>query len=389
MSKSVVMMRCLLVGFAVALTALASAMSANAAPKKSQFKVLHNFAGGTKDGCTSNSRITTDGAGNIYGTSLFCGLDNGGVVFKLASDGTETILHAFTGGPDGLEPHGGVTLMRNGDMYGTTTGGGKNRFGTLFKLTRKDKLKVLHDFVNNEGEGATGNLYRDKAGNFYGTSPIGGAGGSGTVFKYGTDGTFTVLHTFNGTDGSNPNEGLVADKADSLYGVAFEGGTHNWGTVFKIDSAGNFSTLHNFTDSPDGAEPFGRLAIDRDGNLYGSTVRGGTSGLGTVFKLAPDGTLTTLYSFTNGTGGANPYGDMLLVGKDLFSTTTTGGDPSCRCGVIYEITSKGNEKVLHTFTGTDGSGYSAGLTLDNDMFYGTVQNGGIDNYGDVFSLTKN
>jgi uncharacterized repeat protein (TIGR03803 family) len=278
--------------------------------------------------------------------------------------------------------------MASGGMIGTTTSGGATGNGTLFKLSSKGKLKVLHDFTSDDGSLARGNLYRDKLGNFYGTALFGGVNGDGTVFKYGSDGTFIVLHAFNGTDGEFPEHGVVADTAGNLYGVTAFGGAHDQGSVFKIDSAGNFSTVYSFTGGADGGFLYGGLAIDGDGTLYGSTAGGGANNAGTVFKLAQDGTLTTLYTFTGGTDGSGPEGDMLLVGSKLYSTANAGGDPTCQCGVVYELKPTGKLKVLHTFTGDDGSGYSAGLTLDNGLFYGTVQYGAVNQNGAVFSLTK-
>jgi uncharacterized repeat protein (TIGR03803 family) len=273
-------------------------------------------------------------------------------------------------------------------MYGTTTSGGASGNGTLFKMSANGKLKVLHAFTSDDGSEARGNLYRDKLGNFYGTALFSGSGFSGTVFKYGFDGTFTVLHSFTGPDGEYPEHGVVADKAGNLYGVTAFGGSAGEGTVFKIDTGGNFSTVYNFTGGADGGFLYGGLAIDGDGNLYGSTGDGGANASGTVFKLTPGGTLTTLYNFTGGTDGSSPEGDMLLVGKKLYSSTTLGGDPTCQCGVVYEVSMTGQQKVLHAFTGPDGSGYSAGLTLANGLFYGTVQYGGVEQNGVVFSLTK-
>ena len=123
-------------------------------------------------------------------------------------------------------------------------------------------------------------------------------------------------------------------------------------------------------------------------NVYGSTVDGGANGQGTVFKITPDGTLTTLYNFTGGTDGGSPEGDMLSAGKNLYSVASEGGDPGCQCGVIYEVTSKGKEKVLHAFQGSDGAGYSAGLTMRKSLFYGTTASGGASGNGVVFSVTK-
>ncbi len=189
---------------------------------------------------------------------------------------------------------------------------------------------MLHDFSTNDGSLIRGDLIRDKVGNLYGTALFGGVNGDGTVFKYGFDGTFTVLHAFNGTDGEFPEHGVVSDKAGNLYGVTAFGGADDNGSVYKIASDGTYSTLYSFTGGSDGGFLYGGLDIDKNGNLYGSTADGGANNQGTVFKLTPNGTLTMLYNFTGGADGSGPEGDMLLVGKNLYSTTTSGGDPNCR-----------------------------------------------------------
>jgi len=419
MFKSHTLLRSVLLGSAVAAVALAPAFGADASREARRMLALHGhhavavpastgatapasndptytslykFKGGANDGCNPGAKVTFDEAGNIYGTTDFCNPhgDGDGVVFKLAPDGTETILHFFTGPADGAQPDGAVTRLRNGSLIGSTTSGGANDSGTLFEITKTGKFKVLHHLTPDEGSEVRGNLYRDKAGNFYGTALFGGTGGSGTLFKYGADGTFTVLHTFSGgADGEFPEHGVVADTAGNLYGVTAFGGANGNGSVFKYDTAGNFSTVYSFTGGADGGFLYGGMDIDSDGNLYGSTGNGGSGSAGTVFKLTPGGTLTTLYNFTGGADGASPEGDMLLVGKNLYSTANQGGDPSCQCGVVYEVTAKGKQKVLHTFTGTDdGSGYSAGLVLKNGIFYSTVQYGAILQNGAVYSLTK-
>jgi len=348
---------------------------------------LHDFAGGVGDGFDSGANVTLDDAGNIYGTTDFGGAHSDGVVFRLAPDGTQTLLHSFAGS-DGSEPDGGVLLRPNGDLYGTASAGGASGNGALLKLKANGKYKVLHDFSANDGSFVRGDLIRDKQGNFYGTALFGGVNGDGTVFKYGFDGTFTVLHAFNGTDGEFPEHGVVRDSAGNLYGVTAFGGANDNGSVYKLTPDGTLTTLHSFTGGADGGFLYGGLDIDKDGNLYGSTDEGGAHSQGTVFKIAPDGTLTTLYNFTGGTDGGGPEGDMLHSGQNLYSTTSAGGDPGCLCGVIYEITSRGKEKVLHAFTGSDGGGYSAGLAMSNKVFYGTTASYGAHSDGVVFSVTK-
>ena len=407
-------LRCALLGSALAIAALTPAMSANASREDtkriraiegnhasrlkngtasgfstadSTYTVLHKFAGGANDGSGSGANVTLDGAGNIYGTTDFGGAHSNGVVFKLAPDGTQTILHSFVGS-EGSQPDGGVVVLGNGTVYGTAGSGGAGGNGVLFKISKNGKYKVLHDFTASDGAFLRGNLIRDKLGNFYGTALFGGVNGDGTVYKYGFDGSFTVLHAFNGTDGEFPEHGVVRDSDGNLYGVTAFGGATDNGSVYKIAADGTFSTVYSFTGGADGGFLYGGLDVDKDGNLYGSTVDGGANASGTVFKLTPGGTLTTLYNFTGGTDGGGPEGDMLLAGKNLYSTATDGGDAGCLCGVIYQVSLSGNEKVLHAFTGADGSGYSAGLVKNKGAFYGTTASGGTNSNGVVFSVTK-
>lgn len=404
------LLQCALLGSAVAITALTSAVGAErddlkrmraihgnrphasllntgARAPDATYSVLHDFAGGANDGDDSGAGVTLDDLGNIYGTTDFGGAHSDGVVFKLAPDGTQTILHSFAGS-DGQNPDGGVLLMPNGALFGTAEGGGTGNSGVIFRISGNGDYKVLHNFSADEGEFIRGDLIRDKQGNLYGTALFGGANGDGTVFKYGFDGSFTVLHAFNGDDGEFPEHGVVSDREGNLYGVTAFGGASDDGSVYKLAPDGTLTTLHSFSGGADGGFLYGGLDIDKDGNLYGSTADGGANGHGTVFKIASDGTLTTLYDFTGASDGGSPQGDMLRVGDDLYSTASEGGDPSCQCGTVYRLTSKGKLKVLHAFTGSDGGGYSAGVTKSDGAFYGTTASFGAHSDGVVFKATK-
>lgn len=355
------------------------------------YTIMHNFIGRPGDGDGSGAEVTLDSAGNIYGTTDWGGsygsLNGYGTIFEVATDGTESLLHSFGGTGDGTAPDGAITIESNGDMLGTTIGGGASGNGIIWTLAADGTYTVLHSFTTEEANFSRGKLIQDKKGNFYGTSLFGGTAGDGTVYKFNAKGKVTVLHTFNGTDGDAPEHGVVSDRAGNLYGVTAFGGTYDEGTIYKIAKDGTFSTLYNFTGGADGGFLYGGLDIDRDGNLYGS-ADASAPGYGTVFRLAPDGTFTVLYTFTGSSDGANPEGDMLRDGKNLYSTTVGGGDQSCKCGVIYEITAKGKEKVLEAFTPASGNEYSAGLTPANGVFYGTTQNGATGDNGVVFSLAK-
>ena len=353
----------------------------------STYTVLHDFAGGSGDGQSSTAEVTLDTSGNIYGTANYGGANNGGVLFELATGGTETLLHSFGGSGDGSLPDGAVTLLSSGDMYGTTQEGGSTGSGTIWKLTAGGTYTVLHNFGGTtDGSFIRGRLVQDKKGNFYGTALFGGVNSDGVVFKYTTSGKLKVLHAFNGNDGEFPEHGVVRDKAGNLYGVTAFGGANGDGTVYKIARDGTFTTLYSFTGGTDGSFLYGGLAIDKAGNLYGSTVDGGANNSGTVFELAPDGTLTTLYSFTGGADGGGSEGDMLLVGKNLYGAATIGG--SSGNGGIFRVALGGKEKMLASFTASGGDGYSAGVTANNSTLYGTTAGGGTNGYGVVFSLAK-
>jgi uncharacterized repeat protein (TIGR03803 family) len=352
----------------------------------SSYTILHDFAGAPNDGSASGAEVTLDASGNIYGTTDGGGANSDGTIFKLATGGGESLLHSFGGSGDGSTPDGAVTIESNGDMYGTTSYGGASENGGIWELAADGTYTVLHNFTADEGNFARGRLVQDGKGNFYGTCLFGGAPGDGTVFKYSTKGKLTVLHAFTGTDGQYPEHGVVRDRAGNLYGVTAFGGASDNGAVYKIAADGTFSTLYSFAGGADGSFLYGGLALDRDGNLYGSTADGGASGYGTVFKIAPDGTKTTLYNFTGGADGADPEGDMLLLGKNLYSASTSGGADGE--GGIYKLTSSGKEKVLADFSASNGDYYSAGLTQSGKTLYGTTEFGGTDGDGVVFSVRK-
>jgi uncharacterized repeat protein (TIGR03803 family) len=309
--------------------------------------VLLSFAG-TPDAEDPYSGLTPDKAGNFYGTTLYGGTQGGfGTVFKLDPGGKGTILHSFAGTPDGEDPRSVLVRDASGNLYGTTQYGGTNGgYGTVFKLDAKGKVTLLHSFSGTpDGEDPYAGLLRDKAGNFYGTTMFGGTGGGfGTVFKLDAKGKVTLLHSFAGTpDGVNPLSGLLRDGVGNLYGTTKYGGTNGgFGTVFKLSSKGNVTLLHSFAGTPDGENPYSRLIRDAAGNLYGTTFYGGTSGYGTVFKLDPAGKLTILHSFNDSPDGAHPIAGLILdKAGNLYGTTSDGGDLNCGfsgCGTVFKVT---------------------------------------------------
>jgi uncharacterized repeat protein (TIGR03803 family) len=159
---------------------------------------------------------------------------------------------------------------------------------------------------------------------------------------------------------------LIRDSAGNLYGTTSSGGTANVGVVYKVDAAGQQKVLYSFTGGADGSGPYAGVILDSAGNLYGTTVHGGTAGAGVVFKLDAAGRETVLYSFTGGADGGSPYAGVILDSDcNFYGTTRSGG--AANAGVVYKLDMRGHEKVLYTFTGgADGGGPYAGVIPDSD-----------------------
>jgi uncharacterized repeat protein (TIGR03803 family) len=389
-----------------------------------QESVLYSFTG-MADGASPGGGLIRDGEGNLYGIAsaggdlnCFCG-----VVFKLDRMGNETVLHTFTGPPDGGESFSNASLVRDdeGNIYGTTTFGGSASLaaGTVFKLAPPAQPggtwteTVLHSFCSancTDGNTPYVGVIRDKQGNLYGTTAGGGTGcpdygGCGVVFKLDRKGNETVLYSFcptgeyfNCTDGNFPNA-VIQDAAGNLYGTTFYGGA-GLGVVFKLappaqeGGAWTESVLYSFTGGADGGLPYASVIQDAAGNLYGTTSVGGDqcSLLGTcgvVFKLAPPAqeggawTETVLYSFLGGTDGGFPVGGVIQdAAGTLYGTTLFGGLDSSycgfSCGVVFKLDNSGNETALYSFTGlADGNNPYSGLIQDAaGNLYGTTGYGG-------------
>jgi uncharacterized repeat protein (TIGR03803 family) len=267
---------------------------------------------------------------------------------------------------------------------------------------------LLASFENNRDSGATpyfGPLVQGLNGNFYGMTGYGGFGSAGTIFDVSSSGDLTTLYSFCSQpqckDGSTPESGLVLATDGNFYGVTYYGSDHfAAGEVFKVSPGGTLTVLHNFCSQlncTDGRNPVGPLIEGTDGNLYGTTQRGGKSDYGTVFKITPSGTLTTLYSFcaqTNCADGSEPSGGLLQAANgNFYGTTLIGGT---YYGTIFEITSTGKLTTLHTFNYTDGADPEGALIeVSGGVFYGTTGGGGYTNSnacefvgcGTIFEIT--
>jgi uncharacterized repeat protein (TIGR03803 family) len=365
---------------------------------------LYNFAG-APDGGTPYANVIRDAAGNLYGTTGIGGASNSGAVFQINSQGTETILHSFAGPPgDGGGPFDGLVRDAAGNLYGTTSYGGTFNLGTVFKITPGGEERILHSFNGSDGSQPYGGLFLNAEGDLVGTTVLGGTGncpsvgneGCGTIFVVSRSGEQHVLYSFQGgLDGAFPSSNLVRDSTGRLYGTTQSGGCsdgENCGTVFRISKAGE-EVLHRFGGPGDGTGP-NQVIFGPDGNLYGTTISGGSHSLGTVFVLTPTGDERVLYSFGNiSNDGSYPQAGLVWGGAEVFyGTTNEGGAPGCLigCGTIFSVTRSGLETVLYSFGANGVGGFIpfAGLTLgSNGRFYGTTGEGGPTDNGTVFEFT--
>lgn len=400
----------------VAPSVIALAVTAFAVgPALASEEAVHVFQGGS-DGSVPRAGLISDGAGNLYGTTIAggggtdCDDENFGcgTVYEIPSRGKESVLYAFAGGCDGAAPVGGLLIGSQGTIYGTTESGGtcnSNRgTGTVFKLAAGVET-VLYAFQGtSDGNSPSGNLASDANGDLFGATGAGGnmsdcgGFGCGTVFEVTPAGQESVLYAFQGgTDGWLPDGGVISDSSGNLYGVTHVGGSANCetgcGTVFKVAPGGTETKLYQFQDGDDGGYPLGGLISDSSGNLYGTTLSGGSGGQGTVFKLSPDGTETVLYNFQGGNDGNDPEAGVVRdKSGNLYGTTYYGGGTACKghgCGTVFKLTPEGKEKVLYSFKKTHGAHPAAGLLLSSDgTLYGTALNGGKYKDGVVFRLKK-
>lgn len=350
--------------------------------------------------------------GNLYGTTWAggtpadCtgGLGSGcGTLFRLDSSGTETVVWNFQGTPGPIHPRGSLLPEHDGSFYGFTNEGGSvsvcykggaHGCGTFFRFSADGGLKVLYNFGSQGGYSDAvqpdGAPIACGSGTFCATTYYGGTNENGTLFRITKRGKEQILYRFTGgSDGSHPGAYLVSDSSGNLYDVANGGGgSCNCGTVFRLAPDGTYTVLYTFQGGTNGGNPYGGLILDHHGDLYGIAVAGGDLecgngfGCGIVFKFTPDGTYTVLHEFSGPRDGLWPTAPLTRDSKgNLYGTTWPGGDASCDngygCGVVFEITAGGKELVLHAFHGKDGGAPQSRVFIDTDgSLVGTTQEGG-------------
>lgn len=363
----------------------------------SLYKVLHRFLPHARHGGPSAgpSSGLIEVNGRLYGTTVGLGNVNSGSVYSMSANGAHKVLYRFDDS-NGARPFG-TLLDVNGTLYGTTYSGGSSGDGVVFSFSSSGVETVLHTFAGGSdgAEPIAGLIYVNGA--LYGTTLDGGGmgcgsyGGCGTVYSVSTSGAYQVLYRFTGgSDGGNPHAPLL-NVDGALYGTTVHGGTSNHGTVYTLTASGSESAIYSFAAGSDGAYPEAPL-IGVNGTLYGTTAEGGDStcttsyaiGCGTVYTITTRGSERVLYKFKGTPDGYNPRAGLYVLNGTLYGTTWQGGSGSCKntsyggCGILFSLTTRGKEHVLHTFIGgsdgaTPGFGSLVGM---NGNLYGTTTYGG-------------
>ena len=397
---------------------VAALLFASAAMAAAQaYNVLYSFTGGA-DGGTPGPVIRDAATGNLYGVTTDggsggCQYPGCGTVFQLTPAGDESVLHTFSG-PDGSAP-GVQDVFRDteGNLFGTTSGGGSRGFGTVFRISPAGAEKVLYSFRGGaDGYDSSGLIQDPSTGEFYGVTEEGGANGVGTLYAMTASGEKTILYNF-GQGGDQPAGKLVQDPmTGNLYGLMGFGGPWGCGGIFQFTPAGVETALYLFTGQHgDGCEPGPDdpgLVMDAQGNLFGTTWFGGTRNQGVVFELTAGAVEKVLYKFKGPKkgDGAWPLAGLALDEStgNLYGTTEIGGTGQCDngghipkgCGTIFELSppatkhGRWHETTLHSFASRgDGLYPLAGVTRDPQTgdLYGAARGDYQSYWGVVFRLT--
>ena len=328
--------------------------------------------------------------GNFYGMTPAGGTHKAGTIFRMSPDGAIKVLHHFVNTTDGGSPKGGLTLGPDGAFYGLTNTGGPNNYGTIFRITTGGAFTMLKSMApNTEGGNPNENLmFNSTDGCFYGTNYNGGLNGYGTIFKYhpGTK-VYTTLYSFNTPTGRNSEGSLVKAGDGNLYGTTVSGGTNGIGTIFKFNPSTKVYSVVRHLQAADGYYPKGSLTVGNDNHLYGVTYQGGTGYIGTVFRVTTAGGFSVIYHLKSGTDGGYP--DCTLA-KDPSGNLygMTGYSGANGYGTLFKVTTGGQFTLLRAMNAPTDGGYAEGSLIrgTDGNLYGMATDGGIAGSGTIFRI---
>lgn len=357
-------------------------------PAQARLTTLHSFT--ADQGARPQVPLIEGSDGAFYGTTPEGGSDGKGTVFRIRADGTLITLVSFNGS-NGSKPNG-LIQGTDGAFYGTTFAGGTGDYGTVFRLSANGTLTTVVHFDGSRGRNPLGNLVQASDGTLYGTTTKGGSKDHGTIFRLSLAGTLTTLASFDGQDGRTFPISLIQGGDGAFYGLTRYNGSAFYyngriestydGAAFRLDANGALTTLAIFAnhDTPSS------LILGSDGALYGTTEQGGNNGNGSVFRLNPDGTLTTVVNFSGSSGGYHPT--SLIQGSDGFFYGTTSGSivSDSGGGTVFRLSPGGTLTTLAQFEGSNGSAPRAALIQSRGgALYGTTVYGGAElRFGDPY-----
>lgn len=355
------------------------------------FNVLHAFDPST-DGSSSYASVLQAADGNFYGTTSAGGSSGNGTIYKRTLTGVFSVIHTFSSAAtDGSAPEGSLIQGKDGYLYGTTTAGGANGYGNVFKIKPDGSaFTLVHSFNGNDGATPIVGVTFGTDGYLYCVTASDNNLGYGSVVRMLPDGSsVTVLHRNVLSSGVNIATPLVQATDGNFYGTASEGGSRGDGTFFQVKLPGTFTFLHTFYNSTNNAaSPGGSIVQGSDGYIYGTTADGGSDLSGTVYKVKLDGSnFSLIHSFNPNTEGILPFGGLFLAGDGNFYGATTGSPTN-----IFAITPAGTYANLHSSAGAESTEGSSdfGLTQASDgNFYGTDRDNGANGGGTLFQLVPN
>jgi uncharacterized repeat protein (TIGR03803 family) len=348
------------------------------------FTSLHSFDGAS--GRIPMGTLVQGADGHLYGTTVAGGRYGLGTIFRITTGGAFTLISSFWW-YDGAAPTAGLIRASDGNFYGTATSGGFSSAGTIFRMTPAGVVTPLHYFTNANGRRPVAALTEASDGNLYGTTYEGGATNFGTVFRISTGGSFTSLHTFPSFDG-RPTAGLVQSADGYLYGAITGGAQPGYdesqhpGALFRISVAGSFETVHTF-NVHDGKLPLGTPIEGSDGALYGGTIWGGAERHGSIYRFTPEDGITTVHSFTGRV--KQPEGLVLARDGNFYGVDRSSGPRFT--GTIFKLAPDGTYTPLYTPLVAEGTTVSPLMQAADGNLYGTTRLGGANGSGIVFRIT--
>jgi uncharacterized repeat protein (TIGR03803 family) len=379
--------------FRATLLATAAVLCAAAFAPAQTVTTIYNFTDAENSGANPWYVTLVQGTnGNLYGTTYNGGKDTFGTVFNVTTSGALKNIYSFTGTTsDGAYPTGGLTLGTDGNFYGTTQQGGAHQMGTAFKVTPTGTITILHSFnAFVDGAFPWGPPILAADGNFYGTTSGGGINGNGIVYKMTTSGTVSKVYQFDVTHGFSPIAPPTQGVDGYLYIPVSEGGTLYCGTILKLSTAGVINETYDFPCGPGGSFPIGPLVQASNGNFYSTTQDGGTNGEGTIYQVTTGLAVTVLHSFgaTFGDGTFPSAGLLLATDGNYYGATSDGGAEGD--GTLFNTSTSGTYTSLYSFNNTANltqmSPLAPPVQATNGLLYGMTEFGGPGNDGTIYSL---